>query len=87
MGAVTNAHGFRKGIDLYSPRGGIPKPKCFVDCEMEGTVYIMTCICGSFYVRKTKGTFSTTCIILTFCFSYLRRSLRSYGVVTLTNTF
>lgn len=46
----------QEGNIFELPRGNL-KPKFFADTR-QSVVYLMTCICGAFYVRNTKRTFS-----------------------------
>lgn len=42
---------------MYLPNGKMHTIHHFVDCQTIGIVYIMFCICGAFYIGKTKRQF------------------------------
>lgn len=48
----------REGTGCPLPRGGYYKSKTYADCSTTGIVYLAMCLCGAFYIGKTKSPFA-----------------------------
>lgn len=48
----------KEGTECLLPRGGFHKSKMYADCSTIGLVYLVICLCGTFYIGKTKRPFA-----------------------------
>lgn len=48
----------REGVGCPLPRDGFHKLKGYADCRTTGIVYLAMCLCGAFYIGKTKRPFA-----------------------------
>lgn len=46
-----------QGTEFVLPNGQVFTPRFHVDCNTPGIVYLITCVCGAFYVGKTIRPF------------------------------